>query len=99
MGGKAKKAVKPLAAAALGPVAGPLALLGFDAFGRAKEPDLPEPPEERELEAEIEPTAATATKLLQDRRAKRRRQTPTILTSPLGANPSPTVSRTTLGGV
>lgn len=95
MGGKAKSIAKPLAIAASPLTALPL-LAGIDLFGAAKEPDLPEPPEEREIE---EPGADQAQKLLRDRRARRRRQTPTILTSPLGANPSPAVSRTTLGGV
>lgn len=109
MGGKAKSVVKAvkkpssLAALALGPLGLPIIggnIAGELAGDALATPDLPEPPEERELETEAaEAGPDVAQKLLRDRRARRRRQTSTILTSPLGANPRPNVSRTTLGGV
>ncbi|MGI9498445.1 MAG: hypothetical protein ACR2P3_00270 [Geminicoccaceae bacterium] len=102
MGGSAKKATKPLAAAALGPVAGPLAFLGADLFGRATEqPDLPAPPpapEAPDVAAESADTgAAIAERQRLERRRRRGAQTQTVIGG-LGVNPTPGVARTVLGG-
>lgn len=102
MGGSAKKAVKPLAAAALGPVAGPLAFLGGKLLGKATErPDLPSPPPAPEApDTQVESVATGATLAERQRLERRRRsaaQTPTIIGG-LGVNAQPGVARTVLGG-
>jgi len=102
MGGSAKKVVKPLAAAALGPVAGPLAFLGADLFGRATEqPDLPSPPpapEAPDVSVESGDTgSAIAERQRLERRRRRGAQTQTVIGG-LGVNAQPGVARTVLGG-
>lgn len=99
MGGKAKKVGTALA---LGPVAGPLSLIGADLFGRATEqPDLPSPPpapEAPDVAVESGDTgAAIAERQRLERRRRRGAQTQTVIGG-LGVNPTPGVARTVLGG-
>lgn len=99
MGGTAKKASKPLAAAALGPVAGPLAFLGANLFGKATEqPDLPAPPPAPEApDVAADSSSAIAERQRLERRRRRGAQTQTVIGG-LGVNATPGVARTVLGG-